>query len=503
MSKFATPPPARNLDMSPVLDTALPDDARDAMPDTARDTMPDTARDAMPDTAMPNTALPNDAMLDTARDTTLPDVPLGVFLDAHIARVTANARDASETTDTIEIEPTFAPARSSSPRYELPDIAEDINVNDLKLLSKHASMITTQVEQVLKAQNDLLNELNDNSVTVITRGGKMTQEPLYPEGHPKRIDQDSQGINADTPNHPKEKMKDDRNLHASSPNTVTPEEPNDISASDAETQSGDEHEPGDNMDNDVHNNAQPCNDEDVEIEPTMATFIPVKFTEFCQLDATMPFRKELMQITKDLRIALPTITWKPTSSYPEDSRYRIEVHVPGRTFEPRTEPVDFKFIAPNWILGRDMAVHCALGRIKEVYRGCPISPDLFTVSRRGEDGEIISSKTKDALLSYAQTLEKHSGTLEHRVIKDARKIKQLSLRELELEEAAREAHYEHELEVKDFLERIEKLKTRVAYLEEELDMGENLHPEGDVAPLISNEEDYEESSTKGPTTMLF
>ncbi|KAE8797338.1 hypothetical protein D1007_27590 [Hordeum vulgare] len=178
----------------------------------------------------------------------------------------------------------------------------------------------------------------------------------------------------------------------------------------------------------------------------MATFIPVKFTEFCQPDATMPFGKELIQITKDLRIALPTITGKPTLSYPEDSRYWIEVHVPGRTFEPRTEPVDFKFIAPNWILGRNMAVHCALGRIKEVYRGCPISPDLFTVSRRGEDGEIISSKTKDALLSYAQTLEKHSGTLEHRVIKDARKIKQLLLRELELEEAAREAHYEHKLE---------------------------------------------------------
>ncbi|KAE8792041.1 40S ribosomal protein S5-1 [Hordeum vulgare] len=128
---------------------------------------------------------------------------------------------------------------------------------------------------------------------------------------------------------------------------------------------------------------------------------------------------------------------------------------------------------------------------------------LFTVSQRNEDGDIISSKTKDALLSYAQTLEKHSGTLEYHVIKDARKIKQLSLRELELEDAAWEAHYEHELEVKDFLERIEKLKTRVAYLEEELDMGENFHPEGDVAPLISNDEDYEESSTEGPVTMLF
>ncbi|KAI5017090.1 hypothetical protein ZWY2020_037468 [Hordeum vulgare] len=283
MSKFATSPPARNLDMSPVLDDACDTTARDAMldtmpDDTMLDTMPDTARDAMPDTA-----LLDDAMLDTARDTPLPDVPLGVFLDAHIARVTANARDASKTADTIERDPAFAPARSSSPRYELPDIpegyvldveiAEDFlayrNVNDLKLLSKHASLITTRVEQVLEAQNDLLNELNDKSVRVITRGGKTTQEPLYPEGHSKRIDQDSQGINADTPSHPKEKKKDDRNLHASSPNTVTPEEPNDIYASDAETQSGDEHEPGDNADNDVHNNAQPSNDEDVEIEPTV------------------------------------------------------------------------------------------------------------------------------------------------------------------------------------------------------------------------------------------
>ncbi|KAI4979337.1 hypothetical protein ZWY2020_016090 [Hordeum vulgare] len=112
MSKFATPPPARNLDMSPVLDDAydaiMPDTARDAMPDTARDAMPDAARDYMLDTALPDDArdaiFPDDAMLDTARDTTLPDMPLGVFLDAHIARVTANARDASKTADTIEIE---------------------------------------------------------------------------------------------------------------------------------------------------------------------------------------------------------------------------------------------------------------------------------------------------------------------------------------------------------------------------------------------------------------
>ena len=127
---------------------------------------------------------------------------------------------------------------------------------ELKLISKHASMVTTQVEQVLKAQNDLLNELNkknDNAIRVVTRGGKMTQEPLYPEGHPKRIEQDSQRNNVDAPSpSKKKKKKNDRTLHASSEPVVdTPENPNDISVSDAETQLGDEHEPSDNVNDNI------------------------------------------------------------------------------------------------------------------------------------------------------------------------------------------------------------------------------------------------------------
>ena len=112
---------------------------------------------------------------------------------------------------------------------------------ELKLISKHASMVTTQVEQVLKAQNDFLNEMNsknnDYAVRVATRTGKMTQEPLYPEGHPKRIEQDSQRNNVDAPSPSKrKKKKNGRTLHASSELVVdTPEKPNDISIYDAET----------------------------------------------------------------------------------------------------------------------------------------------------------------------------------------------------------------------------------------------------------------------------
>jgi hypothetical protein len=59
-------------------------------------------------------------------------------------------------------------------------------------------------------------------------------------------------------------------LHASSEPTIdTPENPNDISISDAETQSGDEHEPSNSDNDDVHVDAQPSNDNDVEIEPAI------------------------------------------------------------------------------------------------------------------------------------------------------------------------------------------------------------------------------------------
>ena len=55
-------------------------------------------------------------------------------------------------------------------------------------------------------------------------------------------------------------------MHASSEPVVdTPENPNDIFISDAETQSGNEPETSDNVNDNVHDDAQPSNDNDVEI----------------------------------------------------------------------------------------------------------------------------------------------------------------------------------------------------------------------------------------------
>ena len=45
----------------------------------------------------------------------------------------------------------------------------------------------------------------------------------------------------------------------------------------------------------------------------------------------------------------------------------IQVQVPGRTFMPVTEPIEFSFDAPTWSLGKSMAAHITMERIGEVY----------------------------------------------------------------------------------------------------------------------------------------
>ena len=91
------------------------------------------------------------------------------------------------------------------------------------------------------------NNMHDFSVRVATRGGKMTQEPLYPKWHPKIIAQDSQRANTGAPSSSKKKKKkkNDRTLHPPSEPEIEkpPDIDNEASISDAETQSGNEHSP--------------------------------------------------------------------------------------------------------------------------------------------------------------------------------------------------------------------------------------------------------------------
>ncbi|KAK1664893.1 hypothetical protein QYE76_053052 [Lolium multiflorum] len=65
----------------------------------------------------------------------------------------------------------------------------------------------------------------------------MIEDPLYPEGHPKRVEQDSQLIKTSAPS--KKKKKKHKNVVESSEPV---NDPNSISISDAETESGNEHD---------------------------------------------------------------------------------------------------------------------------------------------------------------------------------------------------------------------------------------------------------------------
>src|ERR1041385_4918004 len=64
-------------------------------------------------------------------------------------------------------------------------------VNDVKCLVKHFHMVQTQLEIFSNVQKDLLanNAKQDiQAYGIKTGGGTHTQDPLYPEGHPKRIE---------------------------------------------------------------------------------------------------------------------------------------------------------------------------------------------------------------------------------------------------------------------------------------------------------------------------
>ncbi|KAK1661673.1 hypothetical protein QYE76_049832 [Lolium multiflorum] len=86
----------------------------------------------------------------------------------------------------------------------------------------------------------------------------MIEDPLYPEGHPKRVEQDSQRIEPSAHSRKKKKKKHKNVVESSEPVN----DPNSISISDAETESGNEHD----NDNDNDKNDTP-DKEEVEEEP--------------------------------------------------------------------------------------------------------------------------------------------------------------------------------------------------------------------------------------------
>jgi hypothetical protein len=75
---------------------------------------------------------------------------------------------------------------------KLYDIVERTS-NDVKMLVKHFQMVHTRIDQLTKVQKHLLvNACREkHACEISTRSGASNGDPLYPEGHHKRIEQDS------------------------------------------------------------------------------------------------------------------------------------------------------------------------------------------------------------------------------------------------------------------------------------------------------------------------
>ena len=89
--------------------------------------------------------------------------------------------------------------------------------------------------------------------------------------------------------------------------------------------------------------------------------------KFTQPDDDTPFGRHLKEVTKYLNIRLPSFTRTFSTILLEEERWRMKVRVPGRTFVPTKEPIDFTLDALSWNLGKSMAAHITFGRICEVY----------------------------------------------------------------------------------------------------------------------------------------
>ena len=215
-------------------------------------------------------------------------------------------------------------------------------------------------------------------------------------------------------------------------------------------------------------------------------------TQFTQPDETMPFGRRLMKITKYLNIGLPSFTGTLKTSSPEDRRWRIDVHIPGRTFGRNIKPIDFYLEAPNWSLGQSIAAHTSLGRIRLEYREDLQGTSFMACGRRDQDGEIVRTVEDDTVASYVQDLEEHIRSLEKIMCRGMRTSRKLINRNIELEDELKETREEYEDEIHTLLKKHEEVKLLLEEAEEKLDQGEDLQNDISDGCYVSQDKDYDD-----------
>ena len=155
----------------------------------------------------------------------------------------------------------------------------------------------------------------------------------------------------------------------------------------------------------------------------------------------------------------------------------IRVQVPGRTFTLVTEPIEFSFYAPTWILGKSMAAHIAMGRIGEVYHK-DLKDTIYQIcGRHDEKWEMISTRKDKSIAAYIQELNQHIRRRENQMCASMMDLKKVMNRNMELEEELKSTRDGYEEEIAVLLEKNEDLKKKLGIFMGDPAPEEDNHPE--------------------------
>ena len=127
--------------------------------------------------------------------------------------------------------------------------------------------------------------------------------------------------------------------------------------------------------------------------------------QFYQPKEKSPFGAQLHSVCEHLSIGLPSFTGKFIAASPEESLWRVNVSIPGRMVEPETDSIDFSLEAETWDIGKSMATHASLGRIREEYHRELKGTHFYALGRLGPEGEPIRTRDLDKVVQHIQDLE--------------------------------------------------------------------------------------------------
>ncbi|XBI86609.1 hypothetical protein VPH35_094534 [Triticum aestivum] len=183
--------------------------------------------------------------------------------------------------------------------------------------------------------------------------------------------------------------------------------------------------------------------------------------KFAQPDEDTPFGRHLKEVTKYLSIGIPSFTGTYIATMPEEERWMIRVQVPGRTFMPVTEPIEFSFDAPTWSLGKSMAAHIAMGRIGEVYHK-DLKDTIYQIcGRRDAQWEMISTRKDRSIAAFIQELNQHIRRQENQMCAGMIDLKKAMTRITELEEELKSTHDGYEEEMMILMEKNDDLRRKL------------------------------------------